>query len=73
MKTTRTFASALAIMSLEETGGGCLTLMSLSGLSCFAGSRFFDDFWSDFFVLAGFGIWERGEILVTGVTPIADR
>ena len=66
MRVTQTFASALAMMSLEETGGACLTLISFSGFSCFAGSRFFDGFWSDFFVLTGLGIWERGEILVTG-------
>ena len=68
MRITRTLA--LVMISLEETGGACLTLMSLSGFSSFAGSRFFDDFWSDFFALAGLGIWEREEILVTGVTPI---
>jgi len=73
LQITQTFASALAIMSLEETGGACLTLISFVGFSCFAGSRFFDDFWSDFFELTGLGIWEEGEILVTGVTPIADH
>src|SRR5258705_9122271 len=61
------------MMSLEETGGACLTLISFSGFSCFAGSRFFDGFWSDFFALTGLGIWEGGEILVTEVTPITDH
>jgi len=59
-------------MSLEESGGACLTLISFRGFSCFAGSRFFDGFWSDFFALTGLGIWEGGEILVTGVTPITE-
>ena len=58
------------MMYLEDTGGACLTWMSLSGFSCFADNRFFEGFWSDFFVLAGLGIWEREEILVTRVTPI---
>jgi len=60
-------------MSLEESGGACLTLISFRGFSCFAGTRFFDGLWSDFFALTGLGIWEGGEILVTGVTPIIEE
>ena len=52
---------ALAIISLEETGGACLTLMSLGGFSCFGCSSFFDCFLSDFFELTVLGIWVDGE------------
>src|SRR5882757_6898558 len=58
------------MISLEETGGACLTLSPLSGFSCFAGCRFFDGSRTDFFAFDGLGIWERREILVTKVTPI---
>ena len=62
---SQTFALALAMISLEETGRACLTLISLGGFSCFTGTSFFDCFLSDFFELADLGIWEMGEILVT--------
>lgn len=56
---SQTFASALAIISLEETGGACLTLISFGAFSCFAGGGFFDCFLSIFFGSAVLGILEK--------------